>query len=103
MTKKAIKAEDIIDAIQDPKITETLMKNLTHLITPIVEIVVAKMSASLSEAFEKMVDQKISTNQETIIASCDTKLSQAQDSGDYHKGLYRKNNTPRGRIGEIHC
>jgi len=80
MTKKAIKAEDIIDAIQDPKITEILMKNLTQLITPIVEIVVAKMSASLSEAFEKMVDQKISTNQETIIASCDTKLFQAQES-----------------------
>src|SRR6218665_3928537 len=79
MTKKAIKAEDIIDAIQDPKITEILMKNLTQLITPIVEIVVVKMSASLSEAFEKMVDQKISTNQETIIASCDTKLFQAQE------------------------
>src|SRR6218665_1530241 len=34
------------------------MKNLTQLITPIVEIVVAKMSASLSEAFEKWSTRK---------------------------------------------
>ena len=59
MAKKPIKADDIIDAVQDPKILDLLMNNLTQYLTPLIEMIVEKMSAKLSEAFEKMVDQKI--------------------------------------------
>src|SRR6218665_1669457 len=56
---------------------DLLRTNLSEYFTPIIELVVAKMSASVSTSFEKMVDNKISSSYDSISKACDGKISQS--------------------------
>ena len=48
--KQPIQPEDIIDAIQHKSIVDIMMDNVTQYFTPLVELMVNKLTASLSEA-----------------------------------------------------
>jgi len=67
MDKKAVKIDDIIKAIQDPK----TMEILTAKLKPLNELVLNAMTVSLTASLEKIVDQKIAEASEILIMSTD--------------------------------
>jgi len=71
--EKSARTEEIMEIVKGKQVLDVILTGLSESLTPLIELIVARMTASLKSTFEAMMDQRITDRVAEIKLSSDVK------------------------------
>src|SRR6218665_1266808 len=71
--EKSARTEEIMEIVKEKQVLDVILTGLTESLTPLIELIVTRMTASLMSTFEAMMDQRITDRVAEIQLSSDVK------------------------------
>src|SRR6218665_490035 len=71
--EKSARTDEIMEIVKEKQVLDAILTGLSESLTPFIELIVTRMTASLKSTFEAMMDQRITDRIAEIKLSSDVK------------------------------